>query len=163
MDSAFQAFKGGIRSQETLQVYKYSLDEFMRFVSVKKYDDCVRLQPKTIQNLIKIWILDLSDRDIKGTTIRAKLNAIELFIAMNDIIINNKLLKKLVPANDYIPGGEVAYTTEEVQRMLSSTTKLRTKALVHFMASTGARPAAITDPVLKRKDLYINSILNYKP
>ncbi len=44
---AYQAFKGGIRSAETEQVYKYSLDKFMRFVNVNKYDDCIRLQPKT--------------------------------------------------------------------------------------------------------------------
>src|SRR5207249_10318745 len=31
--------------------------------------------------------------------------------------------------------------------------KARTKALIHFMAPTGIRPGAITDPVLRRKHL----------
>ena len=153
MEMAYLTFKGGIKTPETEQVYKYSLDEFMRFISVKKYDDCIRLQPKTIQNLIKIWILELSDKNIRGSTIKAKLNAVELFIAMNDILINNKLLRKLIPANNHIPGGDIAYTTEEIQRMLSATVKLRTKALIHFLASTGARPAAIVDPILRIKHL----------
>ncbi len=95
----------------------------------------------------------MTDKNRKGTTIKAKLNPIELFIAMNDIPINNKLVRKLIPANDHIPGGDVAYTTEEIQRMPSSTTKLGTKALIHFLASTGARPASIVDPVLRIKHL----------
>ena len=45
-------------------------------------------------------------KKIRGTTIKTKLNAVELFIVMNDILINNKLVRKLIPANDYIPGGE---------------------------------------------------------
>ena len=37
--------------------------------------------------------------------------------------------------------------------MLSTITKLRTKALIHFLASTGARPAVIVDPILRIKHL----------
>jgi len=153
MEMAYQVFKGGIKTKGTDKTYGYSLREFFRFVSIKKYDDFVRLHPKTIQNLIKIWILNLSDKNLRSATIKAKLNAVEHFLVMNDIIINNKLVRKLIPSTDYIPGGDVPFTTSEIQRMLSSTTKLRTKALIHFLASTGARPAAIVDPILRIRHL----------
>jgi integrase/recombinase XerD len=37
--------------------------------------------------------------------------------------------------------------------MLGSTTKVRTKAMIHFLASTGVRPGALPDPVLGKKHL----------
>jgi hypothetical protein len=39
--------------------------------------------------------------------------------------------------------------------MLEGTKKLRTKAIIHFFNSTGARPQSFTDPVLRMKHLLI--------
>jgi len=54
---------------------------------------------------------------------------------------------------DYIPGGEKAYTDEDVRKMLLETREIRSKALIHFMASTASRPGAIDDPVLTFRNL----------
>jgi len=37
--------------------------------------------------------------------------------------------------------------------MLNSTKSIRSKALILFLASTGIRPAGLTDPILKIKHL----------
>jgi len=50
-------------------------------------------------------------------------------------------------------GGERPYTTNEIKRMLDVSPKLRTKALIHFFNSTGIRPNALHDPVVKISDL----------
>jgi len=150
---SFTLFERGIKSLETKNVYTYSLHEFMKFTNISKYDHIVKLSTSKIQKLLENWVMDLDDRNLKSSTIRGKLGAIELFLEMNKKTYHKKILHKLIPSSDYIPGGEKPFTTEDIQRFLNSTTKLRTKALVHFLASTGVRPASITDPVLRLKHI----------
>ena len=97
--------------------------------------------------------MDLADRGIKGSSIRAKLAPVELLLEMNKIAFYKKIVHKTIPKDVERLGGAVAFTDEDVELMLNSTRKARTKALIHFMASTGIRPGAITDPVLRRKHL----------
>lgn len=149
----FSLFEASIKSQKTKEVYVYSLHEFMRFAKIKKYDDILKFKSAGIQKLLENWVLHLKDNNKKGKTIKAKLCAVELFLEMNRIIFYKKILHKLIPSNDYIPGGDIPFTTEEIKMMLDATTKLRTKALIHFVASTGVRPASIADPVLELKHI----------
>jgi len=79
------------------------------------------------------------------------MSGVVLFFDMNKVRYYKRILRKLLPGNDKEPGGKLPYTTEEIERMLSVTTKLRTKALIHYFASTGSRPAGIEDPVLRLK------------
>ena len=146
-------FESAIKSPETKKNYTYSLHEFMKFIKINEYDDIPKLGSKKILNFLKDWVIHLRNKQLKANTIRAKLCSIELLLEMNDILINKKILHKLLPSSDYVQGGGTPFTTEEIQRMLKSTTRLRSKALVHYFASTGARPASITDPVLRLKHI----------
>jgi len=150
---SLKLFEQAIRSPQTHKVYMYSLHEFMKFIKIEKYDDILKLDSETIQKLLEDWIIDLSERELKANTIIGKLSAVELFLDMNKVAFYKKIIHRLVPSTDYIPGGDKAYTREEIQRILDSTTKLRTKALIHYLASTGVRPASITDPVLRLKHI----------
>jgi len=150
---SFTLFLAAIKSPETKKVYLYSLHEFMKFAKISECDAIVKLSTNKIQKLLENWVLDLKSRNLKASTIRGKLGSIELFLEMNKIIYYKKILHRLMPSSDYIPGGDKPFTTEDIQKFLNATTKLRTKALVHFFASTGVRPASITDPVLRRKHL----------
>ena len=51
---------------------------------------------------------------------------------MNKVLFHKKIIRKLIPSSDYIPGGEKPFTTDDIQRFLKATTKPRTKALVLF-------------------------------
>jgi len=146
-------FESAIKSPESKRNYTYSLHEFMKFIKIIDPDDIPKLGPEKIRNFLKDWIIHLRNKQLKANTIRAKLCGIELLLEMNDILINKKTLHKLLPSSDYVQGGGTPFTTEEIQRMLKSTTRLRSKALVLFFASTGARPASITDPVLRLKHI----------
>jgi len=150
---SFTLFEKSIRSEQTRQIYTYSLNEFLRFSKIKNYDDLKNLKTDRIQKLLENWILYLFEKGLKATTTRTKLSAVELFLEMNKKFFYKKILHKLIPSDDYVIGGDIPYTTEEIQKMLSTTTKLRTKAIIHFLASTGARPASIVDPVLRLKHL----------
>ncbi|NDB89208.1 MAG: site-specific integrase, partial [Thaumarchaeota archaeon] len=124
----------------------------MKFAKITDYDDIV-LPTDKIQALLEDWIIYLKRRDLRSRTIKGKIGSVELFLEMNKVIFHKKILHKLIPSADYIPGGEEPFTTSDIQRMLFSTTKPRTKAIIHFLASTGIRPAALVDPVLKIKHL----------
>lgn len=151
--NSFSLFEGAIKSEQTRMVYTYSLHEFMKFSKIKEYNDIPNHTTEQIQKLLESWVLHLKKNGLKALTIRAKLNAVELFLEMNKIQFYKKILHRLIPSSDYVAGGDVPFTTEEIQKMLAGTTKLRSKALIHFLASTGARPASITDPVLRLKHL----------
>lgn len=125
----------------------------MRFAKIKNYDDIPKLRTKKIQTLLENWVMHLSDKGLKAQSIKGKIHAVELFLEMNKMIFHKRVLHKLIPSDDYIAGGEKPFTTEEIQKMLAASAKLRTKAIIHFLASTGVRPAGITDPVLRLKHI----------
>ncbi len=152
-NDSFKIFLASMKSESTKKVYTYSLEEFMKFVNIKNCDYILKLETKQIQKLLTHWVLHLSEKGLTATTIKSKLSAVEFFLEGNMIVFHKKILHRLIPSDDYIPGGDVPFTNEEIQKMLYHTTKLRTKALVHFFASTGARPGSLDDPVLLRKHL----------
>jgi len=146
-------YESAIKSSETLKIYMYSLNEFMEFIKIKDFDKVTKLDTDTIQTHLENWVMRLDDKGLKSNSIRGKLSAVELFLEMNKVIYYKKILRKLIPSSDYIPGGEKPFTTEDIQKFLKSTTKLRTKAFVLFLTSTGMRPAGIVDPILKLKHI----------
>ena len=98
----------------------------------------LKFQAKEFNNLLKDWILLLKEKKLKSNSILTKLHAVELFLLVNEVSFNPKILHKLVPPDDEIGGGSIPFTRQEIQKMLESTNKPRTKALLHFFASTGA-------------------------
>lgn len=153
IDRSLTLFDSAIKSPESKKIYTYSLNEFMKFIKIKNYDDVTKLGSEKIQNFLENWVMNLAEKGLKAHTIRGKLAAVELFLEMSKVSFHKKIIHKLIPSSDYVPGGDKPFTTEDIQQMLKSTTKLRTKALIHFFASTGARPASITDPVLRLKHI----------
>jgi len=142
-------YRSAIKSPESFKIYKYSLDEFMRFIKIQDYDAVTQLDTRTIQAHLEDWIMHLTQKGLKSSSIKGKLSAVELFLDMNKVVFHKRITRKLIPSSDYIPGGDKPYTTEDIQKFLKSTTKLRTKAMVLFFASTGMRPAVFVDPILR--------------
>lgn len=150
---SFKLFKSAIRTQKTFRTYRHCLYDFVKFAGLKSYDDILKLEQKDLQDKLKEYIMHDTEKGLRGTSIRAKLCAIELFLDINDKSCNKKLIHRLIPINDDVSSGDVPFINEDISRMLECTTSLRTKAIVHFLASTGVRPASIVDPVLRRKHL----------
>jgi len=146
---AYHKFKQSIKTTATLRAYNYALDKFMIKSTLKSYDDVLKLYGEDIQGLLEDYIISLKNYSFQSANLY--LAGVELFLDMNMILYHKRILRKLLPNNDAEPGGKLPYTTEEIGRMLSVTTKLRTKAVIHYLASTGSRPAGIENPVLKLK------------
>lgn len=148
---AYRKFRQSIKSDHTYRAYDIALDKFMVHSSLSSYDKAIKLKPDIIQDLLEDFVI--SNKKYSYQTANQYLSAVALFFDMNMVLYHKKVLRKLLPGNDKEPGGKLPYTTEEIQRMLSVATKLRTKAIVHYLASTGSRPASIEDPVLRLKHL----------
>ena len=125
----------------------------MRFHGIKDYQDIVKADTDTIQDWLERWGIDQKKEGLRRSTIVGRLNAVELFLDMNKKTWYRKIVRKLLPSNDEIPGGEVPFTTDELFRMLQACKRPRDAAVLHFFASTAARPAAMEDPVLRKKHL----------
>jgi integrase len=83
--------------------------------------------------------------------VKANFYSLFLFFAMNDVIINKDKIIKMFPSQEGKVGG-VAYSNEDVKKILEavgktkrqSSKKLRTLALVHFLASSGCRVGGVS-------------------
>jgi len=150
---AYQNFDNAIHSEATRRVYKRNLFEFFLFTKAKSLDDIIKYSTPKIQQILKDWVATLQKKKLKASTIRPKLSSVELFLDMNEVIYHKRIIRKMIPKDNGKLGGDVSYTTADIEQMLKATSKPRTRALIHFLASTGARPAGIVDPVLKIKHL----------
>jgi len=148
---AYHKFTQSIKTTSTLKAYKQSLDKFMILSKLKSYDNTIKLKTDEVQDLLESYVISL--KKLSYQTVNQYMSGVELFFDMNKALYYKRILRKLLPGNDKEPGGKLPYTTEEVERMLSVTTKLRTKALIHYFACTGSRPAGIEDPVLRLKHI----------
>ena len=150
-DEAWDNFESGMNNEQSKKVYTRNLNEFMRFFDLRSYDELVKTCVKDIQEMLKGWIKSHKISGLKGNTINAKLNAVELMLDMNEVVWAKKKIRKMIPGANHEKGGKRAITTEEIQILLNSTHDFRTIAIIHFLASTGIRPAALTDPPLQFK------------
>lgn len=148
---AYNKFKQAIKRPTTLRAYNHALDRFMITSKLKNYDQTIKIKAGKIQELLEIYIISIKNLSFQSANQR--LAGIELFFDMNMILYHKKILRKLLPSNDNELGGKLPYTTDEVNRMLDVTTKLRSKAIIHFFASTGCRPSCLDDPVLRLKHI----------
>jgi len=148
---AYYKFMQSIKTSSTLKSYNYALDKFMILSKLKNYDKAIKLKTDQVQDLLENYVISLKNNSYQ--TVNIYTSGVELFFEMNKVLFHKRILRKLFPGNDKEQGGKLPYTTEEIERMLSVTTKLRTKAIIHYFASTGSRPAGIEDPVLRLKHI----------
>ncbi len=153
MQRSFVLFENSCKSPKTLESYNWSLDKFLKFTKLKNYDALVTLDNDFLQELLENYLFSLKKRHLKRKTIDTMFNGIECFLDANKKTYYKKALHKMFPA-DTKHGSEKPYTTEDVQKLLSGTVSKRNKALILFFASTGARPGALFDPVLRFRHLH---------
>lgn len=151
--SAMDVFYGAISSDATKAEYANKLKRYEEFFEIADWDEYVAKDPNEIHDHLVYYINSQKKTEIKSRTIKSMMSSVFLMLEMNRVTLHKKILQKMLPNDTTTGGGKMPYLTEEIQSMLDSTDRLRVKALIHFLASTGSRPAAITDPVLRMKHL----------
>jgi integrase len=153
---ALRNFRSSCKNPKLFQFYNRQLNIFLEYVK-KSHDEILALEINDLQDTIEDYVMSLGERGLKGSSTRVMVAAVEKFLDSNRKLYFKKAVFGKIQDNGNPTeeiAGRIPYTTEEIRRMLSVTTKLRTKALIHFFASTGARPQSLLDPVLRMKHLF---------
>ena len=147
MQRSLLLFTNGLKSEETVKQYTYYLDKFINFYHIKNYDSLATVSPAELQIMVEDYVMFLK-KEVSPNTVPTPMYAIQAFLECNDIELKWKKIRRLYPAKIKTTG-ERGWTTKEIQKMLQSTTNLRNRAIIHFLASTGVRIGAIPDLKLK--------------
>jgi len=126
----------------------------MEFAKYSDYESILTDDSEIIQQHLEDYVMEIKTKTKKRSTIKNKLQAIELFLEVNKKMFYRKALHLMYPKEVTKTGNAFPYSNEDVLKMLKRLKSKRSIALVHFFASTGARPAVIDDPILKFKNVY---------
>ncbi len=130
-------FEESIKSQYTKKNYTSHMNQFMKFLNINNMNQLLLIPKPNLQNSLEDYLIELK-QNMNPNTIPSKFQGIKHFCVMNQIDLNWNIIHKMFPQKQK-PQNLRSYTTQEVGEILSNTTSLRNKALIHFLASTGAR------------------------
>jgi len=151
---AYKLFLNALNSPRTIIKYDRDLIKFMEFAGYSDYNSILQDDSEIIQKHLEDYVMEIKTKTKKRSTVKGKLQAVELFLEVNKKMFYKRALHLMYPKETTKKGNEFPYTNEDILQMLKLLKKKRSIALVHFYASTGARPAVIDDPILRFKNVY---------
>ncbi len=134
-------FENSIKSEGTRKTYLHSLTKFKEYYKIKDFDSLLSISDEKIQVMLEDYLFYLKKR-VSPNSIPTIMAGIELFFLMNRKTINTKILHKMFPSRVKTTGAR-GWTTKEISKILQFSNSKRNHALIHFLASTGARIGAI--------------------
>lgn len=143
MDRCELLFLESCKSEYTKKLYKFALKDFMSYGNLKRCQDILLLDRDDLQILLEDYTLNLK-RTKQPKTSKCYLGGVKHFMDMNDIMLNFKKAKKLLPDN-LKPAGRKAYTNDDIKEMISYSSSKKFVAIVHILASSGMRIGSIPD------------------
>ncbi len=130
-------FEESIKSKYTKRNCNNNLRQFQKFVIRYTSKDLSDINVENLQNLLEDYIIELKHTS-HPNSIPSKFQGIKHFCVMNRINLNWDIIHKMFPQKQKTQNLR-SYTSKEVKRLLVGTKSVRNQALVHFLASTGAR------------------------
>lgn len=141
-------FKNTVKSDKTFEKYLYYLNKFKQYYKLRDFDSMISMDHNQLQIMIEDYTMDLKSKNLAKSTINVILHSLQAFFEINDADIRWKKIRRLMPAQGK-KSGKHAWATQDIQLMLSHTPEIRSKALIHFLSSTGVRIGAIPDIKLR--------------
>ena len=142
-------FENAVRSKITLFNYKNDLGRFLKFTKIRDFDSLALMPSNQLQTLIEDYVMHLK-KTVSPNSVSAMMAGVKLFFIMNRVILNWEIIKKMYPEKIKTQGFK-SWQTADIKKMIDSTSSLRSKAIIHFIASTGCRLGAFDN--LKMKHL----------
>lgn len=130
-------FEESIKSKYTRKNYISNLNLFRQFAGICCSGKLLEMKKKELQNLIEDYVIHLR-RVANPNSIPSMFRGIKHFFVMNRIDLDWNIIHKLFPQKEKTVDMR-GYTTREISIMIAHANSLRDKALIHFLASTGAR------------------------
>ena len=110
-------FNHAISSESTKIGYLNELKRFMKFHKIRDYDSLTTIEPKKLNIMIEDYVMSRIGK-AERSSLNHSLSALDLFFSMNDITLNFKKIKKLVPKQEYKLSGMRAYTVDEIRELI---------------------------------------------
>ena len=92
-------FNHAISSESTKIGYLNELKRFKEFYKIRDYDSLTTIEPKKLNIMIEDYIMSRTGK-AERSSLNRSLSAPDLFFSMNDITLNFKKIKKLVPKQE---------------------------------------------------------------
>ncbi len=85
-DEAYQNFINSLQSEYTKINYRKSLKQFLSFLQLKNFESSklLKYDVKTMENLVRDYILDMRKRNLSLSTINCSCAALKHFFDIND-------------------------------------------------------------------------------
>jgi len=141
MQRSLLIFDNSIKSTETRKTYIYYLDDFISQFDLKDYDDLANTPQDKLQIMVEDYVMHIKKR-LSPNIIKVPICALKAFLECNDIELRWGKINRLKPTRVKKTGKE-AWLTSEIVKMLSFTSEIRTKTIVHFLAASGIRIGAL--------------------
>ena len=130
-------FEESIKSKYTAKNYNSHLKQFIKFMKINSIDLLLLYSTSELQQELENYLIHLK-QTANPNSIPSKFQGIKHFCIMNEINVNWNKIYKLFPQKRKTQNLR-SYTTNEIRDILYAEKNIRNKALIHFLASTGAR------------------------
>ena len=138
-------FEESIKSPVTRSNYLDHLDRFLKFTNLKDYDSLLKLDSEQLQTILEDYVMYLKNT-VSPNSVPVYMTGVKHFFTMNRIKIFWEIINKMFPEK-VKRSGQKAWTNEHIQKMLEFNTSKRNRAIIHIMASTGARIGIFNYPL----------------
>jgi len=158
---SFKRFMRGVHNDTTKQSYAYKMKKFMKYCHENKhvsdqenFEDLLQYDADKTTDILIEYVFHQRDKGDKESTISTANVGPLNFFEMNRRNFYKKEIQRTSPKKRKHGNGKgKPATDEDVFKMVNYTFDLRNQAIIHFLGSTGIRPSALVDPVLRIKHL----------
>lgn len=161
VDKALSEVTQRLHNEVTKKAYLYQLRCYLSWTKKESYDDLIKQTNEDIQKNLEDYCRYLQTEKHSRSFYNIIYSALTFFYEINYKLINRTRIRTMIEPNDDKVGGD-AYTNEDVKKILEAIdrtkkkdykikTKLRSKALVHLLASSGIRIGSLKE--LRVKDI----------
>jgi len=137
MQRSLLIFEESIKSQASRHTYRQQIQWFLRFTKIKDYDGLLKVPTEQMQTILEDYVMYLK-KTISPNSVPVYMTGVKHFFVVNRVRLFWEIIHKMYPQK-VKRAGQKAWTDEHVRQMIEFSNSKRNKALIHFMASTGAR------------------------